>query len=151
MGAFSDSIRSQSNRVLSEVNQKGYKIAKELFSLTVQLTQSKANPGKFAEGYLANQWWPNTGKVFNVAMDGSASPNGSGSLQRISTLAGTEFLGKDGALTLANNVPYSFRAEYLGWPAPLWSGGATGAGYQGTGGPYRMVAMSIQTVAAKYK
>ena len=141
MGGFSDSINKNIAKILKHVDAKCYSISFQLFTSIVHLSPSPSNPGEFAQGWLANQWYPQAGSGFSSELDDSISPNGSASLSRITALANSNtFLGKDGAMTLANNVPYSYRAEKLGWLEAPWAGKI---------GPYAMVAKSLQTVAAQ--
>lgn len=144
MGSFASSVMSNCNRVLREVNDKCYAIARELFTSIVQLSPSPINPGYFADGYLVNQWYPVDGPAFSDerGAEGDISKNGMGSLTRISVLRGNQFRSGDGAVTLTNNVEYAYQAEAIGWLPPEWSGRQ---------GPYRMVAQSLQKISNKYK
>lgn len=141
--SFSASIDRNILRVQKEVNDKVYKISIELFLLIVSKTPSPAFPGDFAKGVLANQWYPKAGD-FSDEVGNDKSRNGQASRNRIVALrGGQEFVGKDSRLTLTNNIKYAYRAEMLGWPqADGWSGRV---------GPYRMVALSLQEIAARYK
>lgn len=142
-GDFTAAINRNIQRVQNEVNAKCYKISIELFLKVVSLTPSPSHPGHTAVGLLANQWYPETGGGFSSALGTSISPNGADSRNRILALrGGTEFLSKNGRLTLTNNVHYAFRAEYRGWPKE--------DGWSGNVGPYRMVALSLQAIAARY-
>lgn len=141
IAGFAASLRVNSAKVLLQVNNNCYRIAKELFTLTVNLTPSPANPGPFAKGVLSNQWYPGQGSDFSTEIGTEMSDNGAGSLSRIAMLGGLQFDGKDGALTLTNNVEYGYLAEVKGWDQPRWSGVP----------PYRMVARSIQAISVKYK
>lgn len=142
LGGFTESIRLNSAAILQQVNKEVYRIAWELFTSVVILTPSPSQPGRFAKGVLANQWYPSTGS--GVSTSGtSASNTGSESLARINAIVkGKEFLGKDGRLTLSNNVPYAYNAEVEGWNPPTWSGKVKA---------YRMVARSLMAVAARNK
>jgi hypothetical protein len=141
--SFAMQVLLNNDKVISGINSKCYKIAKELFTSVVDLTPSPTNPGPFAKGELVNQWYPEAGGGFSEELSPDLSSTGAGSRARIAALHGFEFLGHDGTLTLSNNLPYAGRAESIGWPvADGWSGKI---------GPYRMVARSIQAVAAKYK
>lgn len=142
MGKFSDSLKANSDKILARVNNRCYAIARELFSLTVEYTPPSAAPGKWAQGLLINQWYPSNGSGFSSSLTNAKDKSGSGSLSRIKALSGTEFLGRNGSVTLANNLSYAYRAEKLGWPTPQWTG---------TVGPYAMVAKSLMVVGAKYK
>jgi len=151
---FADSVKKNSARVLAETNTKCYTIAKELFTRVVKLTPSPANPGRWAEGLLANQWYP-AEKDYSGEVGTDTSPNGAASISRVQALNGQVFNKHDGTLTFVNNLPYAYRAEAIGWPSHEgYNGGKnkeTSGGFQNTGAPYRMVALSIQYIAAKYK
>lgn len=147
---FSASIDANILRIKSLTNAAVYKISIELFRRIVERSPSPEHPGPFALGLLANQWYPREGG-FSSAVGTDTSPNGIASYNRISAITvdgGNEFLGRDGLLTLSNNVDHAYRAEVLGWPSPAWSGKT---GSDGQGGPYRMVALSLQEIAAKYR
>lgn len=141
---FTASIDRNILRVQDEVNRKAYKITIELFLSVVRLTPSPAHPGDHAVGLLVNQWYPHTGSGFSASLDSSTSDDGNASQERIHGLrGGTEFLGKDGRISLANNLHYAVRAEKIGWPKS--------EGWSGKVGPYRMVMLSLALIAAKYK
>jgi hypothetical protein len=142
--SFSESIAAGKARLLKEANDKCYLIATELFESIVVLSPSPSNPGPWATGLLANQWYPLEGGSFSSALTGATSATGADSLGRIRSLRqkGKEFLGKDGVLTLSNNVPHAALAEYIGWLPPRWIPGHA---------PYRMVSISLQKIVAKYK
>lgn len=139
--SFAKSVQANSRKVLWRVNNKCYEIAKALFVSIINFTPSPDNPGPFAMGHLADQWYPDEGD-FSEELSGSTSPNGAGSLARVQAMKGGAFNGRDGKVTLTNNVDYAYRAEVLGWPAS--------EGWSGKIGPYRMVARSIQIIKAKY-
>lgn len=142
MGRFAASVKMNVIRLQADVNRKVYKIARELFTKIVNFTPSPTNPGPYAAGHLVNQWYPDSGDNFSDELSSDTDSMGSGSLMRIQSLSGVEFYQKDGKLTLTNNLSYAYRAEALGWPRE--------DGWSGTIGPYRMVARSIQAIAAKY-
>lgn len=143
---WKNAIDRASTEVLAKINLTCYEIAWELFTSVVKLTPSPSNPGQYAKGLLANQWYPAENSA-SSARSSSIDSNGSGSLDRINAFAkgGVEFYCKDGKVVLANNMPYAYRAEVLGWPKednPIWSGKV---------GPYRMVSRSLIAISAKYK
>lgn len=144
LSSFMSSLTTNIAKIEKHINDKCYKITIELFLKIVELTPSPVNPGKHAEGVLVNQWYPKEGKGFSDAVGDEKSPNGAASRQRIVALrGGTAFLRKNGRITLSNNVHYAVRAEKIGWPvADGWSGKV---------GPYRMVALALQQIAARYK
>lgn len=138
MGLFEQSVKAASRTILEQVNTKCNDIAWELFTLVVNKTPSPSNPGPKAKGLLSNQWYPSTGSA-SSNRGTSLSSNGGDSLSRINSFRkGTEFMGKDGKATLANNLDYALQAEDTGW-----------TGNKNTP-PYRMVALSLQAVGAKY-
>lgn len=141
--SFSASLDRNILRVKQEVNDKIVKISIELFLSIVAKSPSPSNPGEYAKGLLANQWYPMAG-AFSEEVSTDDSSNGGASKVRIVGLRGSkEFFGKNGSLTLTNNLPYAYRAEMLGWPKS--------DGWSGKIGPYRMVALSLQAIAARYK
>lgn len=141
---FMRSISRNVKRVLEETNGKCYRISAELFLSIVRLTPSPTNKGHTATGLLVNQWYPKAGGGFSSELSDSTSPSGAGSMARINSLrGGKEFFNKNGTLTLTNNVHYAYRAEKLGWPRE--------DGWTGKVGPYAMVALSLQAIAARYR
>ncbi len=142
-GSFAQSVNANSLVVLRQVNNRVYDIARELFKSIVQLTPSPAQrDAGSAQGVLVNNWFPVDGPEFSQATTTTKSDYGLASLARINQLRGGQFFRKDGAVTLSNNLHYAYRAEVLGWPSPPWSGRV---------GPYRMVALSMQAISARYK
>lgn len=140
MGSFSDSIRANSAKILETVNNQCYDIAFELFNTVINLTPSPEqpadHPAPYAKGLLANQWYPVDGGGFSGQISSATSDDGADSRERLTDLFGSTFDGKDGVVTMTNNVPYAGLAEIYGWaktPA------------------YRMVALSLQRISAKYK
>lgn len=138
---FSDSLRLNIKKTLWRVNLASYKIARDLFESVVIRTPSPFNPGQYADGHLANQWYPEEGD-FSEELDSRTSPMGADSLRRIQAFKGYAFNQRDGKVTLTNNLSYAYRAEALGWPKS--------DGWSGQVGPYRMVALSIQLIAAQH-
>lgn len=123
-------------------------IAEDLMNKAVVNSPSPSNPGPYAEGVLANQWYPETGGTFSSSVTSEANPNGSGSLSRIRALMASQpFYQRDNVVTLTNNVSYAYRAEHLGWPK---GDGDNGWKWSGRIGPYAMVAKSMAYVAGKY-
>lgn len=141
MSRFESAVRAAANKVLVDINLKCYQISWELFSSIVNKTPSPSNPGPKAKGLLANQWYPEV-RGFSGARGSAKSATGGDSLSRIRAMMnGVEFYDKDGKFTLSNNLPYAVQAESIGWNPPRWKGTQ----------PYRMVALSLQATAAKYK
>lgn len=141
--SFADSVKANSQKILAHINKKCYSITWQFFTSVVIFSPSPNNPGETSKGLLANQWYPSVGRNFSTGLSSSISPYGSESLSRINTIVkGEEFLGKDGVMTMTNNVSYAANAESIGWPAPQWSGRVS---------PYRMVALSMAKVVAENK
>lgn len=142
-GAFSADILRNIECLKAEVNDKVYSIGIELFLKIVARTPSPSNKGWHATGLLVNQWYPMQGRHFSSSRGSATSDTGTDSISRISSLrGGNEFHGKNGTITLTNNVEHAYRAEMVGWPSPEWSGKV---------GPYRMVALSLQEIAARHR
>lgn len=138
MAGFADSIKANCQKILEQVDKKTYSIVWQLFTSVVYLSPSPANPGETAKGLLANQWYPQIGEGYSSQLTSSTSPYGSDSLARINSTANQKiFYGKDGVMSMANNVSYAYRAEKLGWLEPPWHRGVQ---------PYRMVSLSILKV-----
>lgn len=136
MSFFEKSVRAAANKILVEVNLKCYEIAWELFTTVVEKTPSPSNPGKYAKGLLVNQWYPQE-RSASAARGMSKSPSGADSIARIKAMMnGLEFYDRDGRVVLSNNLDYAEQAESLGWKKTT---------------PYRMVALSLQATAAKYR
>jgi hypothetical protein len=142
MGKFSQSIKQQRIRILNDVNAKCITVAWYLFNSVVQLTPSPVNPGPWAKGLLANQWYPQEGGT-SSAKGSAKSDSGADSYNRIATLLrnSREFYNKDGRITLTNNIDYVMLAERDGWQPPQWSGKR----------PYMMAKLSLDATVARYK
>lgn len=138
---FAASIRQHSDNALKKVNNKSVEAVKFLFTKVVEYSPSPSNPGRYADGWLVNQWYPEI-KGFSEELSGAKSDTGAGSLSRIQNIPAGMFFKNDTTVTLTNNLHYAYRAEALGWDAPEWSGST---------GPYRMVYRAIQTTMVKYK
>lgn len=134
---FANSIRKYSQKVERQVSNKIIAIACELFTEVVTGTPVD-------KGVMINNWYAGTGKVRNGAYSETlTNKQGMNSLNQIASLKlYTGFLGKDGAVSISNSTPYGFRAEYAGWPQPVWSGKV---------GKYAMIAKAFIKVVPKYK
>lgn len=134
---FADSIKAFNAKVKKEVSDQVLSIATELFTEVVEGTPVD-------KGVLINNWYAGTGTAYN----GSYNPNGTSSdgMASLTQIASLKhyigFLGRDGAVNVTNSTPYGFRAEYVGWPTPQWTGRV---------GPYAMIANAFIKVVPKYK
>ena len=131
----SEQIKANSKKALEQVDKRVQRIAFNLFMDIVMNTPELT-------GALKNNWFPGIGSDFSTETTSMFSKDGgSSSKARIySTLGNGTFLGKDGVMTLTNNLHYAYRAEYEGWPEPKWSG---------TIGPYGMVRISLASTIGK--
>ena len=135
---FADSIKNFNKKVKVEVSEQIIAIATDLFTEIV-------NETPVDEGVLINNWYAGTGvgnynssyNEFSTSQDGMYSRMQIASLKRY-----TGFVGRDGAVSLSNSTPYAYRAEYIGWPQPQWSGRV---------GKYAMVAQAFIKVITKYQ
>lgn len=142
MAAWTIPFAQIEQKILSDINKRVNEIAWHLFESVVKLTPSPSNPGKYAQGLLANQWYARTGSP-SSELGTRKSATGGDSLARAKALTGNnaEFFGRDGKVYLSNNLDYAHNAETIGWPKPQWSGNI---------GPYGMVTKSLILTAAKY-
>lgn len=116
MGFF-DSIQQNINQTLQNVNDKINKEAVETFRDVVKETPNPSMPDAafYSKGLLVNQWYPKFGG-FSSEISSAKDDYGFNSLDRINViLDGKEFLGKDGEVSLSNNVSYAIQADKIGW------------------------------------
>lgn len=145
---FADDVKRWEEKARLQMNKSVSNAVESLFTNIVVLSPSPSNPGAYATGHLANQWYPSVGGSFDTSLTMSTNPNGADSLSRIKAiLAGQIFLGKDNVITLSNNCDYSYRVEYLGFPAGQ---GTNGWSWSGRVGPYRMVGAALANLKGKY-
>jgi len=147
MGSFADSIKKNIAEVKQEVNTKINKLFVFVGEGIVFRGPSSYLRGPYSDGLFTNQWYPQLGSGYSSSLTSQKSHEGLGSITRIREIAleSKEFLGKDGSITLTNNVWYGPRIEYLGWPKDT-------PGYRWKGaGAYHMVSFTLQDVAAKNK
>lgn len=141
---FGASVRATANKQLAQVNQKIMDIALDLFITVVKL--SPTHPmAKYSKGEFINNWMAMANGVDRTTRS-AKSYDGMASLTSIAALKSMNtFLGKDGYVTLSNNVPYAGLVEYEGWKPernPRWSGRV---------GPYAPVRKAFIRVVPKYK
>lgn len=141
MASFSEQIKAWEQKALLAANKSVSNAVEELFTSIVVASPSPSNPGPYAIGLLANQYYPMI-NGFSQEISTATNPNGSDSLSRIkSILAGRVFYGKDNFITLTNNTDHAYLAEVTGWQAPQWSGKQ---------GPYSMVSRSVAKLRGMY-
>jgi hypothetical protein len=120
MGSFLDSLKSNIERVLQETNYKLTTVAIKRFSYSINRSPGGATcsiePGPFVDGEFINNWFPAI-NGYDTSTTAARDLSGAGSLARLEMLKqGNAFLGKDGFVTLSNNLSYATRVEYKGWP-----------------------------------
>lgn len=145
---FAEDILKFKEKALLDANKSVSNAAESLFTQIVVLSPSPTNPGLFAQGHLADQWYPAVGGEFSADISSSTNPSGANSLSRIKAILAQQiFLGNDNTLTFTNNLNYAYRVEYLGFPA---GGGTNGYIWSGKVGPYRMVGTAVINFKSKY-
>lgn len=142
--SFSDKLKAITTKQKKEIDKSICSLSRELFHSIIEYTPVAAEwmSARYGAtpGWLVNNWQPAINSV-NLSLQQRVGPNKTGAHKRVdTTIVNGSFL-KDGYVTFTNNVPYAFRAEYAGWPAPQWSG---------TVGPYGMVRKSVVDIMSKY-
>ena len=120
MGDFADSIKANIANIKQDISKELIHVAASLFKDVVggtpsptDITRGRESP--FSLGLISNQWYPAYNKK-SGELTSSKDDVGFNSLERIMALqGGNYFLGKDGTLTLTNNVPYANQVESIGW------------------------------------
>lgn len=151
---FAEQIRAATRKIEHEINEKCYEVGRYLFYSIIALTPNQAVPQPYwpqypgyADGQMINNWFPVDGPSFSTQRTEDLDHRGGASKRRVRELRGKQFLGKDGTITLANNMHYAFRVEYAGWP----KGGGPRGNWTGTRQPYAMVEHSIVLTSVRYK
>ena len=130
--SFSEQIKANSKKALEQIDKRLQRIAFNLFMDIVMETTVDS-------GLLCNNWYPNSGADFSSEINNLADKSGSGSKARIYAQLGKgTFLGKDGVMTMANNLSYAYEIEY--------AGPNTGKNYQK---PQGMVRVSVDKTFGK--
>jgi hypothetical protein len=116
MGSFTDSLKSNINRVQQEVNTKINFVAYTLFYKIVN-NSPHVGDGPYVAGHFVANWFPAVNSYDRSITN--ATSNGSDSLARIDMIVkeSNAFFQKDGFVTLSNNLTYAMRVEILAWPA----------------------------------
>ena len=131
MGAFSDSVKANVQKINRQTSDNAIKIVHELFYTIISRTP-------VLDGYLINNWFTTRGTTPSSATSTIADKTGGGSRLNVKSLSQSDlFYGKDHSVTMANNSPYAYRIEYLGWSRVK--------------APYGMVGVSLMNVAAKFR
>lgn len=132
--SFADDLKAKCDKMLVEVDRQCQHIA---FSLFMEIVTSTT----VDSGLLCNNWFPGVGTDFSSEITDSKDTSGGGSKSRIYSVLGKgTFLGKDGMMTLSNNLDYAYEIEY--------AGPNTGKKYQK---PEGFVRVSVVKIASDYK
>lgn len=112
---FASDIRAFVEKAEKSMSDNTNKIVQDLFIAAVNYSPSPSNPGPYAIGLLANQWYASV-SFPDLSLTSSTSPNGADSLSRIMALKDSNaFLGKDNTVYLSNNTEEAYYANRLGW------------------------------------
>lgn len=117
MGSFSDSVRKNVQEMLQIIDTKCYEVSYNLFMAIIQNSPSFVGVPKarFSKGEFINSWMAGSNS-FSSATTSVFSDTGVDSKAQVVELKNSNtFLGKDGYVTLSNNVSYAETVEYLGW------------------------------------
>ncbi len=134
MGKFSDGIRKSVEDVKQQINSKIIEIAQYAFRSAVGYSPT-APEARWAKGEFINSWYP-AENSYSSSITGSYDYSGAGSMARIAALSSSQvFFGKDGFISLSNNLSYSLQVEYTGWQRT---------------GPYAPVRNAIVSVMSTY-
>ena len=115
--SFFESLQENIQKALVETNNKINKEAILTFRDVVAETPNPDMPDKafYSKGLLVNQWYPKFGG-FSSELTSAKDDHGFNSLDRINSISEEkEFLGKDGEVSLSNNVSYAIQADKIGW------------------------------------
>lgn len=142
MGSFSDSLERNVERVKQEIDTKIVNYAKTLFDMVVVLSPAAPEAG-WSKGEFKNSWYTAFNGYDTTSIATNYDQYGQDSYTRIKEMVALKtFYGKDGFISLANNVPYAKNIEYTGWMKE------ENANWKGTP-PYAPVRIAINLVANK--
>jgi hypothetical protein len=127
---FASSISKNVERIKIEIQNKSYGIVFSLFNRIIRATP-------VLDGYLKNNWMTSPNASFSTSTNSIPDTDGSGSLLNVQSLKNADlFYGKNSICTMANNLNYAYRVEYLHWSPKA---------------PMGMVRISLTDVAAENK
>lgn len=146
--SFAAAIKAFEEKALLQANKSVCKAFEYLGTQSVDLTKDgKINIGGFSNGDIANNWHVSVGGLTMVVPNGP-DLSGAASLARIRSLEGSlPFYKKDNTVFLTNVMPYSFRANYLGWPLGK---GTNNWNWTGKVLAYGFVGQAIGNLKGKY-
>jgi hypothetical protein len=116
MADFLASVNENIDKLLETTNKNIETKAVSLFKMVVNLSPSPINLSPWAKGELVNQWYVSLTSEPSSEVGNNTSPYGAESMARIASVNNSKiFLGKDGTVSLSNNLSYAYKAEYAGW------------------------------------
>lgn len=145
MASFSQSILKNTKAIKQEINDKITGVAVYGFQQAIAESPSEDRHGsEWSTGLLINQWYPAYNSV-STMLTSQTDGIGIDSLQRVYDIKDKNyFYGKDGYVSLTNNVSYAYRADTLGWKPsaehPSWTGKVA---------PYAMVDKAMHRMKVK--
>lgn len=127
--SFAAAIKAFEEKALLTANRRVSYAFEYLGTQSVDLTSNgKISIGGFSNGDIANNWHPSVGQP-NIVVPNGPDLSGSASLARIKSFANSfTFYRQDATVYLTNVMNYSYRANYLGWPAGKGTNGWTWTG-----------------------
>lgn len=148
MASFAESIKRNSETIMSNVAHQCELIAKDLFTEAVNYSPTKpplkSLEAKYAKGHFINNWMVGINS-FNTSTTSATDVRGGQSLAQISTISVSIFFKKDGMVSLSNSLDYARNIEYLGWPK------TSGETWTGRVSPYAPVRKAFIYTMPKYK
>lgn len=141
--SFAEDIRKFVEKSNKEISKNITDTAQQLFTKVVDYSPSYVGTpqAQFSKGELINNWFPFVNSM-STGIETSFSDTGESSRMRINSIPADSFDKKDGYIALTNNTQWAYRAEYLGWEAPTWSGRV---------GAYAMVRKAMNEVSTNLK
>lgn len=135
MGSFLDGLKKNIDKTLSDTNKACNEIAETTFKITVGISPTQPF-AKYAQGQFINNWFPAV-NGYDGSITGALSFDGADSRARIDSIVpnATAFFGKDGFISMSNNLSYAYNVEVTGWK---------------TVGPYAPVRNTITFMVGKY-
>lgn len=139
MGWADNIKRKLQQDAMQKVNDKIVDNAIVLGTLLVTNSPDKPD-AKYAKGLFKNSWYVAVNE-FDPTIGTNADMSGAASMARITALKSTNwFANADGYISFTNNLSYSYRVEFLGWPQ---GEGENGWVWSGQVGPYAPVRNSV--------
>lgn len=144
--SFAAAIKAFEEKALLKANDKIIEAATFIATENIKATQ-KINLGGLSNGDMANNWHISYGAL-NVPIPNGPDLSGSASFARVSAMAKIQdFYRKDSTIYITNAMPYSFRANSIGWPQGK---GTNGWVWTGKIKAYGFLGQAINNLKGKY-